>query len=55
MVWVELKLMGRFRKAIREGSAVDGVKEVEVAEQMNHDITHNVLCAKSDNKHRISG
>ena len=31
--------MGRSRKVTREGSAADGVKESEAAEQMMHDVT----------------
>ncbi len=37
MVWAALKLMGRPRKAIREGSVAGEVKEVEQAERLNHD------------------
>ena len=31
--------MGQSRKVTREDSAVDGVKELEVAERMIHDVT----------------
>lgn len=55
MVWVALKLMGRPRKAIREGSAAEGVKEVEEAERLNHDVTYNALHTKSDNRSIKSG
>lgn len=54
MVWVALKLMGRARKAIREGSAVEGVEEVEAAERLNHDVKCNALHAKSDHRSMIS-
>lgn len=47
--------MGRPRKAIREGNAVEEVKEVEEAERMNHDATCNVLHAKGDDRSIISG
>lgn len=50
MVWVALKLMGRPRKAIREGSAVEEVREVEEAERLNHDVTCSVLHAKGNDK-----
>ena len=39
MVWVVLKLMGPSRKAIREGSAVEGAKEVGEDERLNHEAT----------------
>ena len=55
MVWVALRIMGRPRKATREGSVVEGAKEVEQAERLNHDITCNALHAKSDNRSMISG
>ena len=48
-----LKLMGRPRKAIREGSAVEGVKEV-VAERLNPDVTCDALHAKSDDRSETS-
>ena len=47
MVWVALKLTARPRKAIREGSAVEGAKEVGQAERLIYDITCNALHAKS--------
>lgn len=53
MVWVALKLMGRPRKAIREGSAVEG--EAEQAERLNYNVTSNALHAKSDDRSMISG
>ena len=55
MVWGALKRMGPPRKAIREGSAVEGVNEVEQAERLNHDVTCNVLHAKSDDRSMICG
>lgn len=55
MVWVALKLMGQSQMAIREGSAVDGVKGVEEVERTNHDFMCHALYAKSDNRSRISG
>ena len=55
MVWVALKLMGRPRKAIREGSEAGEVKEVAQAERLNHDVTCNALLAKSDDRSMISG
>ena len=45
--------MGHPRKAIREGSAVQGVREVEEAERTNHDVTCNALYAKSDNRDMV--
>ena len=39
--------MGRPRKAIREGSAVEEVKGVEGGEQLNLDYTRRALHAKS--------
>lgn len=55
MVWVELlRLMGQPRKAIREGSAVEGVKEVEEAGRMNHDVTCSARDANSDDRRMIS-
>ena len=33
--------MEPLRKAIREGSGAEGVKEVEEAERLNHDVTHS--------------
>lgn len=50
MVWVARKLMGRPRKAIREGSAVEGIKEAEQAERLNHDVTCTALHPKRDAK-----
>ena len=47
--------MGRPRKAIKEGSAVEGVKEVEEPERLNHDVTCNARDAKSDDRRMRSG
>ena len=47
-----LKLTGQSQKAIREGSEVDGVRELEEAERMIHDVTCN---ANSTDRNRISG
>ena len=55
MVWVALKLTGRPRKGIKEGSAVEGVNGVEEVELLNHDATCNVLNAKSDDRSMIFG
>ena len=50
MVWVELRQMGQPRKEIRGGSAEEGVKEVEEAERLNHDVTCSARNAKSDDR-----
>ena len=46
--------MGQPLKAIREGSAVEGVKEVEEAERMNHDVTCRAWDVKSNDRRIIS-
>ncbi len=46
--------MGRPRKAIREGSVVEGVKEAEGAERLNHDPTRHALHAKSVDTNVVS-
>lgn len=55
MVLVVVKLMGRSRKAIREGSAVEGAKEVGEDERLNHEDTYNALHVKSDDRGGRSG
>ena len=47
--------MGQPRKAIREGSAVEGVKEVEEAERMNNEFTCSARDDNSDDRRMISG
>ena len=47
--------MEPLRKAIREGSGAEGVKEVEeAAERLNHDLTCNAQQATSDDRSMIS-
>lgn len=46
--------MGQPRKAIREGSAVEGVKEAEVVGRLNHDCTRNALHVKGEDRSMIS-
>ena len=46
--------MGYPRKAIREGSAAEGVREVEGSERMNHDVTCNALYTKSNDRDMVS-
>ena len=47
--------MEPLRKAIREGSGVEGVKEVEEVERLNHDFTCNAQQARSDDRRMICG
>ena len=47
--------MEPLRKAIREGSGAEGVKEVEEAERLNHDVTCNAQQARRDERRMISG
>lgn len=50
-----LKLTEPLRKGIREGSGAEGVKEVEEAERLNHDVRCNALQARSEERSMISG
>ena len=47
--------MEPLRTVIREGSGVEGVKEVEEPERLNHDVTCNAQQARSDGISMISG
>ena len=47
--------MEPLRKAIREGSGVEGVKEAEEAERLSHDVTCIPQQARSDDRSMISG
>ena len=54
MVWVVLRLMGLHQKVTREGSGVEGVKEVEEADRLNHKFMRNALHARSNDRHVVS-
>ena len=45
--------MGLYQKVTREGSGVEGVKEVEEADRMNHKLMCNALHARSNDRHVI--
>ena len=47
--------MEPLRRAIREGSGAEGVKEAEGVERLNHDVTCNAQQARSADRIMISG